>query len=193
MLQGEKAGDFTRYLSFHLDLDILRMNSAFSDESELKDNESDIRSETMSEMSDFNVSGYGGYGQRHTGNNPLSVSQIVASEDIDAAPKVPTDKKSEIDSKVAPSTTKRATSAGRGGTNGSSRLSGGSGGSRSLSGVGVGDLSSRTNAVNRTPSLSQVPSTGSASASGTIKRTSFGSSSSRSLSGGGSGGGRPTR
>jgi hypothetical protein len=204
--QGEKAGDFTRYLSFHLDLDLLTLSSAFTDDQERKrDDESDIRSETMSEMSDYlpSSAAAGLYGQRPSGGvNPLTVSQMIASEDIDGAPPLPssssqTKLSTESGNGISQaSTVKRSTSAGRsGGISASSRLSGG-GMSRAM---GV-DPASRTAYPDRsTPSTSRInasqPTTGASSttASG-VRRTSFGSG--RSLSGGGgtgSGASKPPR
>ena len=166
------------------------MNSTLGDDQRQKgDDESEGRSETMSEMSDYIPLGGSGRGPT-TGTNPLSVSQMMASEDIDGAPLPPyslTGASSERklssavkDSSEGKSTSsaKRPSSVGRtGGISASSRLSGGSGGSR----VGLGGT---TRNLTQTPTSSAsatptVPST----AAGTTRRTSFGSSS-RSMSGG---------
>lgn len=168
------------------------MNSTLGDDQRQKgDDESEGRSETMSEMSDYIPLGGSGRGPT-TGSNPLSVSQMMATEDIDGAPLPPysltgagTERKlsnTVRDSEgKSTSSTKRPSSVGRsGGISASSRLSGGSGSGGSRVGLG-----GTTRNLSQTPSsfVSATPAAPS-TAAGTARRTSFGSSS-RSMSGGG--------
>jgi hypothetical protein len=177
------------------------MSSTLGDDLRRKgDDESDARSDTMSEMSDYIPTSAAAFASGGgSGTNPLSVSQLMATEDIDGAPLPPSsslgvsyERKPSRDSTGAgevrstSSAMKRPSSVGRsGGLSASSRLSSGGGGGAVGQRTPLGLGTSRTSA-------SAAPTSAAGTAPGAVRRTSFGSS--RSMSGGGGGGAsKPSR
>jgi hypothetical protein len=180
------------------------MSSTLGDDQRRRDDESETRSDTMSEMSDYIPVGGSGRGPSPSaGTNPLSVSQMMATEDIDGAPLPPssltgTNSERKLGSGVreasegkSTSTSKRPSSVGRsGGTSASSRLSAGSGGSRAA-GLGLGGTSRHLSQTHSSSASTTTPVATPGAAAGAIRRTSFGSS--RSISGGAGGANKPSR